>query len=267
MNKPSPATPRLPLAQIRLHRIWVICLCAGIVSSWPARGQLAISVGDHQLLANTPSQSLVLTVQNTGAHDVDVAGLTFNVQIEDGQNATIAPTITSVDILTGTVFDSPNNSGQIDSASQPHFWVSGTTTPSGTVTLPAGSSTNLATIVINTTGFSSSSTWAFNVGSTLNGPTKFFDGGGGSIFPAITDGHISVVPEPNGALVTAALLGVLAVAWRRMQRGDCFWAAFAKTPYSLRSPSIRCSGEDHPCRCRGEKSVQRCLATQTPNSK
>ena len=183
-------------------RVAVAALLAG--SLLACQGQLIINVGNTDLLPNTSGQVVNLFVQNTGVSAIDVAGLSINIQVADsgpppGLGSISGPHITGVDILTGTVFQS-NNSGQADAGSVPQFANWTTSTSSGTVSLGAGTTTKLTTVTLDTTGFSSPATWAFNLGNTINGQTKYFDSVGNDILPTIIDGTISVVPEP--AMVT-----------------------------------------------------------------
>jgi hypothetical protein len=192
--------------------------------SWrsPAEAQLVIDVQDHALLPNTAGQSFDLSVKNTGNTDVQVGGLVFEVQIADGQDATSAPVITGTDILAGTIFPSSSTFTNY-AASSPHFWnVNATVLPNpGTVPIPANSTTKIATITIDTTGFSTpGASWTFALGTTRDGAnsTHYLDGVGGSIFATITDGHLSIVPEPNSAFLVSGILVVVATLWRVKRR-------------------------------------------------
>lgn len=190
---------------------------ATLVTSAVSYAQLVINVGNYNLLPNTPNQEIILTVQNPTLTDVDVEGLTFNLQIDQGTGSG-GPAITFADVRTGTVF--ANENPQTSGLGNSQLVNRGVTTVSGTVPLPASSSTTLATVRVDTTGFFNSQTWDFNVGDTVNGTTVYFRTVNGdlvNIVPNITDGTISVVPEPNATLVVAGVLGAFAgfMRWRR----------------------------------------------------
>ena len=207
--------------------VLVMAVWSGSVN-W-SRGQLSITVGNYDLLPNTSGQQIELFVQNLGNAAVNVAGLSLNVQVADsgpapGLGSIPGPHITSVDIVTGTVFQLSNNdSGQENAGSSPQFANWTTTTSSGTVSLGAGTTTELALVTLDTTGFSNPASWHFYLGSTINGPTKYFNATAGDILPSIFDGFISV-PEPNAAVIVCGLLlGWVAVRrWprRRNQGGN-----------------------------------------------
>lgn len=177
---------------------FLIIASAGTVLAGPM-----IVVGNHHLAADTPGQQISLLVSGGDA----VEGLDFNVQIGDGGAAlngiTVAPVITSVDLLTGTIF-AGNNTGQVDLATLPLFDASTTTTAGGTV----AASGLLATLTIDTTGFFGGS-WPLELGATNNGPTDF-----ALISASITDGTISI-PEPAGMLLFFFGATILLLARRR----------------------------------------------------
>src|SRR4051812_41710888 len=113
-----------------LHAITIVALSVhwhSIATATPV-----IIVGNHHLAANTPGQEITILV--TGGDAVE--GLNLNVQVGDGGpplgGSTVAPFITNLDILSGTIF-STNNTGQVDVASFPLFANSTTTTGKATV--------------------------------------------------------------------------------------------------------------------------------------
>jgi hypothetical protein len=190
-------------------------------TTWLSQGQLVIEVGPHDLLPNLADQTIDLFVENIGSTGVPVGGISLNVQVadsgpasKDGFGSIDGPNITGVELLAGTIFES-NNNGEIDAGSIPQFANFTTTTSSESVTLEANTTTKLATITISTEGFTTPETWDFKLFDTINGSTKYFDPVGGDIFPNITDGTISVVPEPMSAAMVACLLVGLAVLHRR----------------------------------------------------
>jgi len=172
-----------------------------------------IEVGTHELLPNTPSQTVRLFVSGGDA----VQGLNFNLQVADGGpevpgGSIDGPAITDVDILTATIFDG-NNTGAQDvlqdlGLDYPQAAVYTTTTLSGTVAADG----LLATVTIDTTGFYYG-TWDLRMEDTFNGPTDF-----AGIGATVLDGSITIqggvgVPEP--ASVALLLLGgALLAVWR-----------------------------------------------------
>lgn len=169
---------------------------------------LQIDLPEINLLANTPGQTFDVFIQNGGA-SFQVTGIGFNLQVADGGppagGLTLGPSITMVDIFTGTIFASPNNNGP-SGAGQivPQVFERGTLTPSGTVSIPSGLS-KIATVTLDTSGFLSGS-FALTLG-TLNGPTKYTTLAG-DFFPTLLDGSVAV-PEPSAY---AAIFGISCLA-------------------------------------------------------
>lgn len=190
-----------------------------------AVGALFIDVGNFPVLPDTPGQVLDLYVVNTGPDPVSVAGLSFNVQINDsgpgdrgGLGGIPGPSITKVDILTDTLFGA-NNTGQVNGQGALQFANARTTTSSGTVSIGVGNPILLGRIEIDTTGFFSPETWELRLGNTVNGPSRFFLWGGDALIPMITDGMITAVPEPGWAATTFSL-GALIYAATRARRSS-----------------------------------------------
>jgi hypothetical protein len=177
---------------------------AGIVlwAAQAAPAAILINVGTHDLLPNTPGQTIQIFVSTTDANRV--AGCDLNAQVGDGGPAlggTPGPSITSVDLATATIF-AGNNPGQSNLGSYPQLAIYSIVTNSGTV--PA--SGLLVTLTVDTTGFTTGS-WTLNLNDTLNGPTDF-----APTATTITDGLI-VVPEPCTLAVLA--LGAVGLLLRR----------------------------------------------------
>ncbi|MCI0541242.1 MAG: hypothetical protein L0Z50_39070 [Verrucomicrobiales bacterium] len=159
------------------------------------------SDGPRQLLPETPGQQISIYVTGGAA----VQGVNFNVQVADGfpdgGGIINGPNITGVDITgAGTVF-SGNNTGMTINRSDDQVWSVFTTTSSGTV--PA--SGLLGIVTVSTVGWSSG-TWDFALQNTQEGATDFT-----LVAAAITDGSITVVPEPRSGFLIASLL--LATGW------------------------------------------------------
>ncbi|MBI1310043.1 choice-of-anchor D domain-containing protein [bacterium] len=152
---------------------------------------ISITVGEHRLLPNRSGQVIQLFV--TGG--APFAGMTLRVQIGDGGpeagGSQDGPSIQTVDILTGTVFES-NNTGlrqDVDGDSPdtvPQFERAETTTNSGTVS----ASGLLATITIDTTGFTEAGDFDLKITGTADGDTSFAP----ATAPIeLTNGTISIV--------------------------------------------------------------------------
>ncbi len=207
-------TQRLP--SIRFARISLIALILGWTST---QATVLVDLPDLNLLPNTAGQTFDLFVSNDGAN-VDVTGIQLNLQIADGGpeagGSTDAPSLTSVDIFGGTIFEN-NNNGLTGGIAVDQIFAGGTLTSSGTVAIPNGSS-KLASVTFDTTGFSSGS-YSYTVENTLNGSMKYTTGGA-DLFPSFGGGTLTVspVPEPSavfGGLASVAFVGVR--FWRRQK--------------------------------------------------
>ncbi len=169
----------------------------GLTQSEPATVTITVTevppvvlVGDHQLVADTPGQTIQLFVSGGDA----VQGMNLYVQIADGGpeapgGSIDGPEITAVDTITGTIFDG-NNTGMVDLDESgaadifPQFEGIAITTAAGTVAADG----LLATVTIDTTGFVED-TFALIISDTLNGPSDF-----ATRSIAAVDGTIEVVP-------------------------------------------------------------------------
>jgi hypothetical protein len=203
----------------------VRCLGGFLVGlSGVAHAGLLIHVGDVQLLPNLPNQSVPFFVENTGDTDILVAGFSWNMQVADGgvenfltPGVIPGPSITAVDILTGTPFQS-NNTDQFTGGNIPQFANWTTTTSSGSIALTAGETFLLGTAIFDTTGFNFGDSFDLFLGNTINGPTKYFDLEGGELLALVFDGTLAVIPEPHQtAAVAVCLLGV-GLALRKTRR-------------------------------------------------
>jgi hypothetical protein len=196
----------------RNYTAWSGVLCASVLATLQVKAQLFLDVGNVSILPNTPGQSVDFFVNNTTGSAVQVGGLNFNVQIGDGGaeagGTTVGPTISGVDIVTGTKFEA-NNSGASDKGSAPEvaFWT--VSTSSGTVGLDPGMN-KIGSVTFDSTGFNSGS-WTLSLGNTIGGPTTYLTSGGDPIPITITDGNLQLtaVPEPAtiGMASGALLLG------------------------------------------------------------
>ena len=187
--------------------VLVTAALCGPLAAKPARAAIFIDVGNIKLLPDTPGQAVQIHV-TTDAADF-IGGCNFNAQIGDGGSAfggTDAPTITGVDLISGTIFDG-NNRGQTDVGSGPQLATYTIVTGSGTVKADG----LLATLTIDTTGYTTlGQTWALDLGQTLNGPTDF-----APTAAIISDGTITLVPEPGVFAILAVGCLLLMIRRRR----------------------------------------------------
>jgi len=189
-----------------------LCLALALGAS-AARADLTITVDTYHLEPNTPYQPVHIYVSGGDA----VEAVQVECQIDNGAlNGPItAPTISELDVVTGTIFSS-NHFGQTPPLTGViNSWLAtrGTWTSSGTVAADG----LLATVYIDTRGFTSpTGTWSLKLSGTRNGSTVF-----GDIQPTIINGTISLepVPEPATALFLVAgaalLLRRRGVSWRQ----------------------------------------------------
>ena len=199
-----------------------IAVVLSAVAAPLAGAQPAIDVGSHDLLPDTPGQTIEVYV--TGGQPI--VGTNLNVQIADGLNTAgpvfqgvdqvlenIIGTTYGVDAITGTLFDAPNNNGgQDNSYIGPQVIAAVVVTPQNTTVAADGL---LATLTIDTTGVFAG-TYDLKLAGTRNGDTDLnLDSQNNPIEPTITNGQINIIPEPASALLLAAGGGVLIARRRR----------------------------------------------------
>ena len=179
------------------------CVLAGLlISPTLLLADATIVIGNNPLQPNTPNQPVQIYVSGVPA----VAGLNLNAQIGDGW-AIGTPVFSSVNLTSGTLFSS-NNSGPSDIGSIPGLAMYSILTNSGSI---SGGSGLLATLYVDTTGLNSG-TFALSLGDTLNGATTFLTETGEAPI-TITEGTLTVVPEPAGLAILAT--GLLPLVRRR----------------------------------------------------
>ena len=191
-----------PINPASLATLAALATCCVLLAAGPAPAAIYIDVGNVRLLPDTPGQTVQVWL-TTDAADY-VAGCNFNAQIGNGGpdfGGLAGPTISAVDLETGTIFDGDNR-GQTDLGSLAQLAMYSIVTDSGTVQA-AGL---LATLTIDTTGFTTpGSTWTLTLDQTLNGPTDF-----APTTAIISDGTITLTPEPASvALLAIGGLGLL----------------------------------------------------------
>jgi hypothetical protein len=183
----------------------VAATLAALGISTVSRADATITASTHTLAANSDSQIVTLNISGSDP----VAGEDLRIQINDG---TTGPTITAVDVLTGTIM-----AGGSTGASQGLF-TTGTfakrlatfsaTTASGSV-LDNGL---LATLTISTAGISGG-TFTINLFGTHDGDTDLIvqAPSPGVITPTFpSSSFVVAVPEPT-SLAVLALGGLLLV--------------------------------------------------------
>jgi hypothetical protein len=143
----------------------------------------------HTLLPNLPGQQVQIFATGGEA----VSGIDFFVQIGDGGPTVggddTGPTITSLDLVNGTIF-AANNSGVFTDPA-PLIWGAATTTTSETVPVNG----LLATLTIDTTGLSTGQ-FDLILNPPSTGPTAFADPG---VTTNLTNGWLQI-----GASTTSA---------------------------------------------------------------
>ena len=196
-----------------------ICL-ALLTGASVARASLIIDVGDIRLLPGTPGQKVPIYVQGGD----NVIQVQFKVQIADGgigvsgQQVT-GPSITSVDLVTDTIFGTNHNDQSPDAYDcvvVPQLANTGIITQHDAV---AGEGL-LATITIDTTHFTEiGPSYSLNLKGTIitGSPDTQFNNG--DVRVDITNGTIIIssdVPEPATGLL---VLGGAGLLLRRRKRG------------------------------------------------
>ena len=194
----------------------------------PSANPLTIDILELNLQPNLAGQSFDIHVDNSAGSPFAVNGFALNIQIADGGpdvgGSIDGPVFTSVDILSGTAFDSNNNGqagggvftgGQVAEAFT-------ATSGASTVDIPSGQS-KVATVTVSTEGFFAG-VFTMTVANSLNGSSKFETTGTPSTeIPVLIDGSITIVPEPaEYALALAACMGLFAIYRRsRVLPGVC----------------------------------------------
>ncbi len=184
------------------HYSWGCCLFA-VVSLFGVDTQATtINVGHHDLIANTPNQTIGILVEGGEL----VSGLDLFVQVGDGGSelallglpeGTDGPALTGVELVSGTIFegvaDVPTDIGSplLDQVAIYTLALLGV--PSS---VPA--SGTLATLMVDTTGFSEG-TWTLQLSDVLPFPElfgPFTTNFAGQPADSIVNGSITIVPPP-----------------------------------------------------------------------
>lgn len=160
----------------------------------------SIDAGTHDLLAETAGQQVQLFV--TGGDAVE--GVNLYIQVGDG---TAGPRITSVDLLTGTLFGAEANLGEIDLGSLNDRQI-GVGTLLITGSIPADGL--LATLTLDTTGVAANTSWDLLLDPVALGTTDF-----GFVSANLTNGSLNVIPEPTSLAMLLGAATLITVTRRR----------------------------------------------------
>ncbi len=183
-----------------------------------------IEVGDHLFL---PGETKTIALYAGG--DIAVQGLNLYVQIGDGGaingGVDTKPKLTSIDVIgpdrTGigpaTIFNG-NNTSQTNTFTDDLLWAVSVTTNTGSVT--ASDTRTLAFLTIDTTGTMPGDVYPL----LLSGTAKGIFGAAGAdtdfatMGAVITNGTITIVPEPSSITLLLLALGTVALAGLRRRR-------------------------------------------------
>jgi len=179
-----------------------------------------IDVGDHDLLAGRVSQKVEIYVSGGEA----VQALNFRIQVADGGpevpgGSVDGPAITALDIITGTIFENNHNPVVVeDEFGGPYPQWEGRTVTTSSDTVSANGL--LATVTLDTTGFSVGESWELAISMTANGTGTNISGAEGLIPLGITDGTINLVPEPAVFVQLLGLTVAVVPLWLRRRRSN-----------------------------------------------
>lgn len=197
------------------------------LSSLSAASSLAVSIETINLLPDTADQIVELSV--TGG--LDIAGINLYGLVADGfpdisGSSQDGPNITDVDLIgdatNPTIFFASNSgqNGADESRPQAFFRSLTVGTDGDGASVPVTGSGVFARLTVDTTGISSGSFALILGGKTDIDPNypslQFLDVDAQTITTEITDGTLTIVPEPQHvAWATGGLLGLVALLRRR----------------------------------------------------
>jgi hypothetical protein len=206
---PDPAKGHRRATGWKRLAVAAFALCATAATT---QAQLTINVGSITVtggpgaLGSDLNPTIQLNLNNPGSA-VFIGGMDFAIKIAAG-----GPSISSVDLLTGTIFES-NHTGPIPVSTTDHsqcYTLSRDLTLSPPQ-LPSGSSL-IASVTLNTSGVSPG-TYDLLLSSS-DGQTAYYDAAGNPVGVNIANGSLTVVPEPEQYAAVAGI-GLLVVAVAR----------------------------------------------------
>lgn len=179
---------------------------------------LTVNLGDWNLLPDTPDQVVTLHVNNVTDQPIPVIGLQFNIQLDDGEEVTLAPKISYIDLLLDTIFEF-DNTGVVEAKDTSRRWELFVLEHSGApnTEIPVGLST-LAKVTFDTSGYNSGK-FSFSLDSQKSGgggagETAYLDAAGDPILMGFTGGFITI-PEPSSALLVSLFLTAVLLSRHR----------------------------------------------------
>ncbi len=176
-----------------------------------AFGSIIVDVSSYSVTAGTPVVAQLTVSNSVDAAASDIEGMTFTVQLADGTGN--APKITSVDLLSGTIWAGHVSPGSIATPSggdELQFQSRDLLTDNPGDYVDANGL--LATVTFDTTGAAAGDYAIQLVGTMTPGSdSAFLDGLGNSLTTTFGEGNITItVPEPSG--IALGLVGALALA-------------------------------------------------------
>lgn len=176
-----------------------------------------INVGTHYLLPNTANQQIQLFV--TGGDLITHESFWFQIGnggIHGPSQVTNGPSITGVDLETGTIFDGYAQGHILHGLFDPQLWEADHGVWMDFQAVPAEGL--IATLTVSTVGWDSG-TWDFNIFDTLKSGAQYVSGPDASFF-AGSDGSIVIVPEPSAfVLIAIGFAGLLFLVAGQRPRG------------------------------------------------
>jgi hypothetical protein len=172
-----------------------------------AEAAVNVIIGNHNLAGGSASQVVVVEVSGGDP----ISGFNLRAQIGDGSGAGLEPKFADVQYTPGTIWDG-KNATLIGSGPEAGFESLASksitlNTVGDSVNAGSPAAQNLLRLVIDTTGFASG-TYPLKFSNTDYGINSSYQNTGGEQFLNVTDGSITIVPEPAtaGVLASGALL-------------------------------------------------------------
>jgi hypothetical protein len=187
---------------------------------------LIAALPDLTLQPNT-IESFELSIQNNGSART-VNGIAVYLEVLGS-----GPTISDVDVITGTIFGAVANSGPSKASANGDRIFYSATTATGTVDVEPGSS-KFASVAFDTTGIAPGS-YTYTLNTSFGATFYSTTGNPVELYPTSVNGTLTVVPEPaEVALLTGLACMMLAVFFRKssrdMSRSDNLPVAVGFTP-------------------------------------